>query len=236
MTDWMVSNYVRPGTPDFDRLVAAVIQQESAGNPNAFNRSSGASGLMQVMPGTARDPGFGVRPMNWNNRFNAGESERFGRDYLGAMLNRYDGQVDRALAAYNWGPGNADDWSGNRNNLPAETQDYLTSIMGGRAYQRSTGGGVHAPQTGGPAPSAGGSNKVDAITGGSAGPAQTAGQFTDIYEARQSSMASMRARGQEAVNMMRYGPSQGRSEVQSATPRSASAQPIQGAQLARLFQ
>lgn len=121
---------VRPGTPEFDALVEGVIHQESRGNPNAYNAVSGASGLMQVMPDTARSPGFGVRPLDWSRRFDAKESKRFGTQYLGAMLARYDGNVDKALAAYNWGPGNADKWNGDVSRLPAETRDYITKIRG----------------------------------------------------------------------------------------------------------
>ena len=114
----------------FPQLIERVIRQESGGNPNAVS-PVGAAGLMQVMPDTARDPGFGVRPMAWDQRFNAAENRRFGTDYLGALLNHYGGDQARALVAYNWGAGNADKWDGNRANLPAETQGYLASILGG---------------------------------------------------------------------------------------------------------
>lgn len=114
-------------------LVDAVIWQESRGNPNAVNPRTGASGLMQVMPDTARDPGFGVQPLDWSQRFDRNENKRFGTDYLGAMLSRYRGDVDAALAAYNWGPGNADRWVSQgkpMDALPAETRDYITKIKG----------------------------------------------------------------------------------------------------------
>lgn len=86
------------------QLLPHLIQQESGGNPNAVS-SKGAFGLTQAMPATARDPGFGVRPMQGNT---PEEQVRFGRDYLTAMLKRYPGRPDLALAAYNSGPGNAD--------------------------------------------------------------------------------------------------------------------------------
>jgi len=129
---------VMPGTPEFARLVAAVIQQESGGNPAAVNAGSGAAGLMQILQSTASDPGFGVAPMNWDARFDPAANQAFGEQYLGAMLQRYDGDVARALAAYNWGPGNADGWSGDVAALPAATQGYLTNIMGSMGM---TGGG-----------------------------------------------------------------------------------------------
>jgi len=86
------------------QLLPHLIQQESGGNPNAIS-PKGAFGLTQAMPATARDPGFGVRPMQGNT---PEEQIRFGRDYLTAMLKRYPGRPDLALAAYNSGPGNAD--------------------------------------------------------------------------------------------------------------------------------
>lgn len=112
-------------------LADRVIQQESAGNANAVNARTGASGLMQVMQATARDPGFGVKPLAWEDRFDPKENVRFGTEYLQAMLDRFDGDQTRALVAYNWGVGNADKWSGDLNDLPAETRNYVKKILGG---------------------------------------------------------------------------------------------------------
>jgi hypothetical protein len=64
----------------------------------------GAQGEMQVMPGTASDPGFGVTPAKDGS---PEELARVGRDYLNAMHQRY-GDTDKALAAYNAGPGAVD--------------------------------------------------------------------------------------------------------------------------------
>lgn len=138
--DWGISRNIRPGTPEFEALVEGVIWQESRNNPNARNSGSGASGLMQVMPGTAASPGFGVTPLDWGQVYNASENRRFGSEYLAAMLNRYDGDVARALAAYNWGPGNADRWNGDYSRLPAETQGYISNIVSGRTAANSGGG------------------------------------------------------------------------------------------------
>ncbi|WP_408953053.1 transglycosylase SLT domain-containing protein [Lysobacter sp. Hz 25] len=85
-------------------LLPHLIQQESAGNPNAVS-PKGARGLAQVMPATGQDPGFGVTALRDNS---PEENVRFGRDYLTAMLRRYPGRPDLALAAYNAGPGVAD--------------------------------------------------------------------------------------------------------------------------------
>lgn len=87
-----------------EALLPYLIQQESGGDPNAVS-PKGAQGLTQVMPATGQDPGFGVQPLRDNT---TQENVRFGRDYLTAMLRRYPGRVDLALAAYNAGPGVAD--------------------------------------------------------------------------------------------------------------------------------
>jgi soluble lytic murein transglycosylase-like protein len=122
-------------TPTAVGLAGRVIQQESAGNANAVNARTGASGLMQVMQATARDPGFGVKPLAWEDRFDPAENVRFGTEYLQAMLDKFDGDQVRALAAYNWGPGNAERWSGDMKDLPAETRDYIESILGTSSEQ-----------------------------------------------------------------------------------------------------
>jgi hypothetical protein len=85
-------------------LLPHLIRQESGGNPNAVS-PKGARGLTQVMPATGRDPGFGVTPLRDGS---PEENVRFGRDYLIAMLRRYPGRPDLALAAYNSGPGAVD--------------------------------------------------------------------------------------------------------------------------------
>lgn len=87
-----------------DKLMPFLVKKESGGNPNAVS-PKGATGLTQVMPKTGVDPGYGVKPMQ--NQSQA-EQLRFGRDYLGAMLNHYNGNVEAALAAYNAGPGTID--------------------------------------------------------------------------------------------------------------------------------
>lgn len=103
--------------------LSALIKQESGGNPAAVS-PKGARGLTQVMPATARDPGFGVQPMRDESTL---EQLRFGADYLNAMVQRY-GSLDKALAAYNAGPGAVDKYGG----VPPfkETQGYVSKILG----------------------------------------------------------------------------------------------------------
>ncbi|MFL9582361.1 lytic transglycosylase domain-containing protein [Stenotrophomonas sp. AB1(2024)] len=86
------------------QILPALIQQESGGNAAAVS-PKGAVGLTQVMPATGADPGFGVSPLQNGS---PEENVRLGRDYLTAMLKRYPGRPDLALAAYNAGPGVAD--------------------------------------------------------------------------------------------------------------------------------
>lgn len=112
-------------TPDF---FARQRQVESGGDPNAVS-PKGALGPMQTMPGTLRDPGFGVTPARNSS---PAELQRVGEDYMQALARRY-GDVATALVAYNWGPGNTDRWlaaGANTAQLPAETRGYLQKMLG----------------------------------------------------------------------------------------------------------
>ena len=113
-----------------DPLIQKIIMAESSGNPKAVNKRTGAKGLMQIMDDTAKQPGFGVKPLK--DPFDAQENVRFGTDYFNAMLNRYDNDTISALAAFNYGPGNVDKWrkKGSKfSKLPKETQNYINKIL-----------------------------------------------------------------------------------------------------------
>lgn len=98
-------------------LIKAVIKAESNFNPNAVS-SAGARGLMQLMPATAR--GLGV-----SNSFDPEQNIMAGTRFLRDLLDRYSGNLDSTLAAYNWGPGNVDK---HPDRLPRETRNYLTRV------------------------------------------------------------------------------------------------------------
>lgn len=108
-------------------LYAAVQQVESNNNPNAVNKKSGAQGLMQLMPETAKNPGFGITPARDNS---PAENQRVGQEYLDAMFKKYNGDTKSALMAYNWGPANVDAWiaGGRKGPVPAETQAYVGKV------------------------------------------------------------------------------------------------------------
>ncbi len=101
-------------------LVRAVVQAESAFNPRAVS-PVGAEGLMQLMPETAKDLGV-------DDSFDPEQNVMGGTRYLGWLLEKYGGDLDKTLAAYNWGPGNVD--RRGIDSLPKETRDYLVRVKG----------------------------------------------------------------------------------------------------------
>lgn len=100
-------------------LVNAVIRQESGFQANAVSKT-GARGLMQLMPDTARSLGV-------NDAFNPRQNVEGGTTLLRQLIDRYHGQLDLALAAYNAGPAAVDKYGG----VPPfpETQAYVKNVL-----------------------------------------------------------------------------------------------------------
>jgi soluble lytic murein transglycosylase-like protein len=105
-------------------FIASVIRAESGGNSNAVSRK-GAQGLMQLMPGTAGQ--LGVK-----NSFDAAENVDGGVRYLMSLLEQFNFDVAKALAAYNAGPQRVVQYNG----VPpySETRAYVARII--RDYNR----------------------------------------------------------------------------------------------------
>ena len=115
-----------------------VMQKESGGDPNAVS-PVGAEGLMQVMPATQDDPGFGIRPSNGT----PADTVRVGQEYWAKMLGGSEANsilkwgandIEAAAIAYNAGPGNANKWIAAGRDysvLPkrSETEPYAKSIL-----------------------------------------------------------------------------------------------------------
>jgi len=99
-------------------LVKAVISTESGWNPQAVSRK-GAVGLMQLIPETAQRFGVG-------NPYDPAQNVEAGTTYLKALLDRYDGDLNKSLAAYNAGEHAVDRFGG----VPAfrETREYVQRV------------------------------------------------------------------------------------------------------------
>ncbi len=111
-----------------EKLVRAVIRMESGGKTDALS-SKGAMGIMQLMPGTAKMLGV-------EDPYDPVQNLEGGIKYLSQMSDKYDGDLEKTLAAYNAGPGRVDSYGG----IPpfAETQHYVKTILA--LYRKKSGG------------------------------------------------------------------------------------------------
>ena len=112
-----------------DNVMEGVWGQESGNQhfsrPGVVKRNpdSGATGVSQLMPGTAKELGV--------NADDEAQNREGGKRYLAQQFDKY-GNWDDALAAYNWGPDNLDKWiAGGRDpaKMPAETRAYVPSVL-----------------------------------------------------------------------------------------------------------
>lgn len=99
-------------------LLKAVAKVESDFNPKAVSHC-GAQGLMQLMPATARSLGV-------TDAFDPAQNIMGGAKYIRQMLDQFDGDVSKALAAYNAGPGAVKKHGG----PPSYTQSYVNKVLG----------------------------------------------------------------------------------------------------------
>lgn len=106
-------------------LIKSVVTAESAFKPDAVS-TAGAQGLMQLMPETAQELGV-------EDSFDPLQNLLGGSQYLKQLLDKYAGDLDKTLAAYNWGQGNVD--RKGLEQMPQETRDYLAKVKGLLAAQ-----------------------------------------------------------------------------------------------------
>lgn len=123
---------------DWDKIYAVTRHTESRNRDydpktgKILRSPAGAMGRMQVMPATARDPGHGIKP--WNGK-DLDDLARVGEQLLRALAKRYNGDMAKTWAAYNWGQGRVDNlvrkygdnWFDNLE--VKETRNYVTQNM-----------------------------------------------------------------------------------------------------------
>jgi len=116
-------------------ILSSMAYQESRFNPDAVNKKSGATGILQFIPKTAKE--YDIDPRDPHASINAAGKKMAG------LVKYYNGDVTKAVAAYNYGEGNlnkairkaGDNWM---SAIPEETQGYLSNILGGRPQQAQT--------------------------------------------------------------------------------------------------
>ena len=118
-------------------MMKAIAMQESSNrhtdaNGKLITSPAGAVGKYQIMPSTAAQPGFGLKPLDLATATEA-DHEEFSRNYLNKLNERFGNQPDLTLAAYNYGVGNVEKllkkygvrW---KEHLPKETSNYLKNF------------------------------------------------------------------------------------------------------------
>ena len=115
-------NYIKEASKRYKvafPLLKAMVKVESDFNPRAVSKM-GAKGLMQIMPGNFKD-------LRIKDPFDPWESIMAGARYIRQLLNRFDGKLQLALAAYHAGPNRVDRFK----DIPPikETEDYVRKVM-----------------------------------------------------------------------------------------------------------
>ena len=122
--DALINKYAKKYGVD-PALVKAVIKAESSFNPNAVSKNKKgeilAQGLMQLNPDTAAELGI-------KDAFDPEQNIEGGAKYLKQLLDMYNGDERKALAAYNWGMGNLAKHG--LSNAPEETRNYIPKVLG----------------------------------------------------------------------------------------------------------
>lgn len=124
-------------------LMMHVMQKETGGlkNPEEARSSAGAQGVMQFMPGTAKQ--YGINPNIPEEAIPAGAKHLFG------LVNHYKGDEKLAAMAYNWGQGNVDKWLKNGadpRKIPKETRNYVAGLGGDGISKLAEGGITSIPR------------------------------------------------------------------------------------------
>lgn len=114
-------------------LVAAIVKAESTFSPTATSHR-GARGLMQIRASTAQYIAEKL-DLPWRGERALHDPEhnlRLGISYLKYLSKKFDGNIERILAAYNWGPGNVLKLKGKKKGMPSETVKYVTGVLESR--------------------------------------------------------------------------------------------------------
>ena len=132
-------------------LVSALIRQESEFNPSAVSHSN-ALGLMQLLPGTGKGEAkqVGLKGYNQDSLFDPNVNIELGTHYFRKMVDHFNGQVEYALAAYNAGDNQVEEWrnAGNYRDMAefvesipfTETREYVQAIVrNAEVYKRVYG-------------------------------------------------------------------------------------------------
>lgn len=110
-------------------VITAVMREESSFDHRARS-SAGACGLIQLMPGTARDVArwYGLPSIAGEQLFDPANSIRYGSLYISRQWNSYSGELPLVLAAYNAGPGNASRWRESLSYSPSDQEWFIERI------------------------------------------------------------------------------------------------------------